>query len=191
MRSFTARRGNAITMDIVAPIEEGNPANHTPVSGATIVAYVLDPAVRNRLREDVSSGSTLKLLSVSGFVVGHEVEVQLDDGSRHDAGAVTAVRDATDVSPNELDVTNAVPSLGSIGRRVMRRLGSPITTGSMYGTASLAGQDWGYVAEIPRTHEGFEQRLRQLLIEGVIDATSGSHYERAWKVIVTDALARP
>ena len=73
-----------------------------------------------------------------------------------------------------------------------KRIEAPITTGVFYGTANLTTETWGYVAEVPRTHEALTQRLNQLLVEAVVDdAGSGAHYEQAWKVLVGDALGGP
>ena len=127
----------------------------TTVAGATCSFKVYDVAKDEVLFGAEAGGQTV--LSVTGagsFVVGDVVEVDLDAGTVHDAGAVTAV----DPALGTITVTTALASAAAAGRRVRVRLG-PSVSMAQYGVAALGSDTWGFVGTLAHNHPGLVKDL--------------------------------
>lgn len=124
-----------------------NPLDFTN-DGATCSYKVFDAAKSEALTADEASGqSVLSVSNPGSFELGDVVEVDLDDGTAHDAGAVTDV----DEDAGTIQVTTALASAASEGARVRCRLGAEVAM-TEYGTPSLRTRDWGFQALLLASH---------------------------------------
>lgn len=181
-RSFTYRRGNPILVDSGPLLDYDDPSSPVAVDDGVMTVHILDPAVRSDLTFSAPPPSTsVTVADATAFEVGQNVELTLNDGSRHDCGIISSI------NVNDVFFTNAIPIPASAGRRLIRRLRNPVT-GALYGTPSLASSAWGYRAVVPLLQLSFAS-LRRLLFEAIVDSPSGPHWERAWDVLVADPYA--
>lgn len=128
-----------------------NPLDFT-TDGSTCTFKVFDPAKDEVLTAaEITSATVLNVTGAGVFEIGDTVEVDLDDGTVHDAGAVTAV----DPVAGTIDVTTGLASGAAAGRRVRVRLGAQVTM-TEYGTPTLGRTDWGFIGILSNTHLGLE-----------------------------------
>lgn len=131
-------------------VKPKNPLDFT--DGATATFKVYDPAKDEVLSvAEAGAQTVLSVTSAAVFILGDLVEVTLDDGTIHDAGAVTAV----DPTAGTITITTALASPAAAGRRVRVRLGTQIAMAA-YGTPKVGTRDWGFQGLLPSNHPGLE-----------------------------------
>lgn len=91
----------------------------------------------------------LNVTNAGVFQVGDVIEVDLDDGTVHDAGAIVSL----DAAAGTITVTTGLASAAAADKRVRVRLGGEITM-SEYGTAKLGSWDFGFIGILPSDHPG-------------------------------------
>lgn len=131
--------------DVVA--DPQNPLDNAS-DGATSTFKVYDAAKDEVLSVDEAAAETV--LSVTGaavFEVGDVVEVDLDDGTVHDAGALTAV----DPGAGTVTATTGLASGASAGRRVRARIGTQVAM-TEFGTPRLGTTNWGFQGLLAPNH---------------------------------------
>ncbi len=120
--------------------------------GSTSTFKVYDPAKDEVLAAlEAASQTVLSSTNASAFKVDDVVEVDLDDGTVHDAGPVIAV----DPTLGTITVTTGLASQASAGNRVRVRLGTQITMVE-FGVAKIGRRDYGFIGIMSDTHPGLE-----------------------------------
>ncbi len=123
--------------------------------GSTSTFKVYDPAKDEVLSATEATAQTvLSVTNAGAFKIDDVVEVDLDDGSVHDAGLVTAV----DPVLGTVTVTTGLASEASADSRVRVRLGTQITM-IEFGTAKIGRRDYGFIGTLRDTHPGLEVDL--------------------------------
>ena len=145
-----------------------NPLDFT-VDGSTCTFKVFDSAKDEILTIAHAAPATVFFVTDVGvFETGDVVEVDLNDGTVHDAGAVTAV----DPVAGAMSVTNGLTGPAAAGRRVRVRLGGQITM-LEYGTPTLGRTDWGFIGALPKDHPGLKIGLEIELKISFVGAPGG------------------
>lgn len=120
--------------------------------GSTSTFKVYDPAKDEVLAAlEATSQTVLSVTGAAAFKIDDVVEVDLDDGTVHDAGPVAAV----DPALGTITVTTGLASQASAGNRVRVRLGAQITMVE-FGTAKIGRRDFGFLGIMADTHPGLE-----------------------------------
>lgn len=143
----------SITVRFVAPtdVKNKNPLDNS-VDSATCTFSVYDHDKDEILSAAEAGGqATLSVTNPAAFLLADVAEVDLDDGTVHDGGAITDV----DPVAGTIDVTNALPSGAAAGKRVRVRLG-PVVTMTEFGTPKLGTRDWGFQATLTSVHPGLK-----------------------------------
>ena len=120
--------------------------------GSTSTFKVYDPAKNEVLSAlEVAAQVVLSVTNASAFKIGDVVEVDLDDGTVHDAGPVTTV----DPTLGTITITTGLASQAAAGNLVRVRLGTQITM-TEFGTAKIGRRDYGFIGFMTDTHPGLE-----------------------------------
>lgn len=118
------------------------------ISSGTCLARLFDSDHETTI--DAVGAAAQTVLSVAraqSIEVGASVTVQLNDGSYHEAGAVTS----RDLLAETITITTALATEAGPGARVMTKLGATVTLAA-YGTPALTTTDWGFEGTIEGTH---------------------------------------
>lgn len=130
-------------------VSPNEPLDNTD-DGATCSFSVYDEAKAGVLTSAEAAGQDVLSVSNPGsYVLGDVVEVDLDDGTIHDAGAIGAI----DVSFGTIQVATALASAAAAGRRLRVRLGAAVPMAE-YGTPALGETDWGFAGTLAANHAG-------------------------------------
>lgn len=140
----TLHLGSDNLVEFVGPV---NVAANTPiVSASSCTASLFYDDLDTTLRVAVSSGMTLSVESTRKWSIGQRALIWLNTAVWFDLGLVTAV----DHDLRTLTVTNAVPTLASVGNRVSAALG----TGAQHVVAMTFYQS-SFAPAVGRTDYGF------------------------------------
>lgn len=158
---------------LIAPTDESTtpptPLVTTGGTPSTCSFKVYDHGKIQELSATEATGQTILSVTNAGvFAVGDVVEVDLDSGAIHDAGAVTAV----DPANGTITVTTGLASAAAAGRRVRVRLGPSVVMAS-YGTPVIGALDWGMVGTLAHNHPGLDKD-RELEIEITLIGPAGA-----------------
>lgn len=132
-------------------VENSDPLDFTD-DESTCTFKVIDASKSEVLTAaEVISATVLNVTDAAVFKVGDTAEVDLDDLTIHDGGAITGV----DPTAGTITITTALASGAAAGRRVRVRLGNVINM-TEFGTAKLGTVNWGFRGALASNHPGLE-----------------------------------
>lgn len=171
----TIYEGDAFLLRVYDPEDLALPSGDpnrllSAANGATGSLRVYDDERRSELAA-AAAGVTLTLRHARRFAVGQVVELDLDDGSKHESTI-----DAVDPAAGTVDLALAAPSAASKGARLRRLLGQVSTPIAMTEFGTPAEGDttgWGWEGTVPPDLAGLVPPL-ELRLEATVIGAGGS-----------------
>lgn len=190
-KQITWPQGNTLILDVVAPLDYGDPAVPVVMDAAdTIQGFVFDK--RSPLRVTAlaaASQDTLKLEDTSKINDSDLIYLRHQDGTY----AVYIVDSLTDATT--LVITSTFADEVRAGTFIkLCVVGAFPVMGAAYGIGdeTVASEDWGYIVQFSEV-DVFDLKEGELL-EGYIrleKSSTGAVYSQSWDVIVGTAKGTP